>query len=543
VPEPISQTTNGTVHKERTTKLHRPYDLSDTEEEEEDKTGNKNKNSSHVVTTLSQRETMNLIYSNTFHKSPADFFPREKSVLAENGYSRTREEEFRKLAPVFHHSTLTASNGSRSPPPLEKIIKQQKSSDDSVFAGSPNARTFPRVFDYNWVNPIGSKPFENQAVAYETSLLKASYDKLRYSTPFCGSPPISSPIANDRNPPMRSPSKARMKYTPVRENIYGEDLSVKDATKMFLNFSTAAAVSSSTKSPTLFSSRSSVDERKPYHRGSMHLETDLVRSMNLHSVSASQYDLDHPLKRLSNDISDVKRRFSESLPAENNRNPNSAFSVIRPHFHRMYSTESGYSSDPSNNKLFKPYETFEKSEILARRHITSVSDKLLTEIKTEYRKDYRLHSSNGADIDKEIGVSKLHVSDEASKETLKAFDAHVEKIMAETRMRGAVNGNVASSPKLSLTGKHEKDIVLSSTTNGHLVQCSTVDSSTSNNLKNTELTHGVGGLLGLTRIANEHLGQAIAKEKKRSKSKCHFLLKKLTIFSVRIMQLNSYVGE
>jgi len=473
IPESIStNSTNGSINKDRAPKLHRPYSLSDSEDEKAEKKSEVPPTSLlSVVSTLSTKDAMNLIYTNTFQKSPLAAFPYESS------YNGAPDTLFR--------GTPSLSNGiGRSPPPLEKMRREKAAGEDSVFANSPDPRSpFARVFDYNWSNSVTDrKPlYENGSLptSYD-ALLKANYEKMRFSVPFRDSPPISSAVG-EINPPSRSPTKARMKYTPMRENIFSDSLAT-----------TSGGVAIS---PTMFLSRGSTEDRKPYRR-----QTDLVRSMNLHSAAASQYDLDHnPLKIIQSPSYQVKQRhLSESLP-DKRSSVSSAFSVIRPHFQRMYERESGYNSDPSEKgkKLFKPYETFEKSKIYARRH----------------SENYRpaLNGNNGADIDKEIGVSRLHVSDEASKEALQAFDAHVQKMMAEkSRLQGPAP---IGSPKLASMSRPKEPMA---------IQCSTIDSSmpqTSTTLTNVaDLSHGVGGLLGLTRIANEHLGQAIAKEKKRSKN-------------------------
>ena len=501
------------------------------------------------------------------------------------------------------------------PPLLEKMRRGSEKSmngeHDSVFAGSESpalSSPFARVFDYNWMNystggndsnnrkpsfdnngshhrhgdngTMTNRVGDNISASYE-ALMKANYEKMRFSQLSFRrtSPPAStdsvvvstsagspSPLASSsstcnsamENESMmsassspalaRSPTKARMKYTPVRENPFD-----RHSPSPHNNGSNS---NGSARSPNMFlsSARITLDERKPYHRIAVNgngAESDLVRSMNLHSTM--KYDMDARLfpgnaggaplssaslsniHRLHNNHhphhpNNKVRHFSESLlnngtnTDNKSRSPSSAFSVIRPHFHRMYSTESGYSSDPSSSthKLFKPYETFEKSKILSRRHS---ENHLKQEFNSSRSSNNLSTSSNGSsngstDMDKEIaGVSKLHVSDEASKEALKAFDAHVEKIMAEKTRAPQQQSNLGS-PSLSRLADSPRHIAL--TSSNHPMQLPPSSSSAENTapLKSTsELSHSVGGLLGLTRIANEHLGQAIAKEKKRSKSK------------------------
>ena len=507
---------------------------------------------------------MNLIYTNTFQRPPAGIFPYDAAA-----FSRFRESsiEQQQRSPFLPSplTPLTPLNGASPPPPLlEKIRRGDKTSTDptadSVFATNSPASPFaPRIFDYSWMNNSSNFHADRKSsydsngsrsdisASYE-ALMKANYEKMRFSFPVRRSPPsvpavssvtpsssvadaqaryvTSSPSSSSRSPP----SKARMKYTPMRESPF-------DAAGAVASNNTNGG--GSTRSPNMFMSngRSTVDERKPYHRGINNENSDLVRSMNLHS--SMKYDLDgpsspSPLSIISHGAGSYSnhhhnhnksRHFSESMLlssdtySNKSRSPSSAFSVIRPHFHRMYSTESGYSSDPSSSthKLFKPYETFEKSKILSRRHSEN-------HLKQDFNTGQHLSSSNGSnhsnsggtngstDLDNEIaGVSKLHVSDEASKEALKAFDAHVEKIMAE-KTRLQQGGGGMGSPRMMMNG---------TATNQMQMQCPPVDGNNFPAPKSAnDLSHSVGGLLGLARIANEHLGQAIAKEKKRSKSKC-----------------------
>ena len=538
---------------------------------------------------------MNLIYTNTFQRSPAAIFPPYDAAA----FSRFRESsiDLQQRSPFLPSplTPLTPLNGLSTPPPLlEKIRRGENKDSDSAFAmGSPadhRAPQFaPRVFDYSWMNgssntsynggPDRKSSFETNGITATTrseispsyeALMKANYEKMRHSLPYSRrcSPPSSqgvavtsssspSPSISDvggdgrdlTSPPssvtaVRSPqSKARMKYTPMRDSPF--DGAGARSPNMFLSSG----------------SRSTADERKPYHRiNNSNENSDLVRSMNLHSTM--KYDVDgpsspSPLSLLSNNGSPVgshsnipynnhkSRHYSESMLLSNSdhfsnnksRSPSSAFSVIRPHFHRMYSTESGYSSDPSSSthKLFKPYETFEKSKILSRRHSEN-------HLKQDYQNGnshsniQHLSSSNGSsnnggsvvlngntstttDLDKEIaGVSKLHVSDEASKETLRAFDAHVEKIMAE-KTRLQQQSGMGGSPRMMMNGAANHPMKIQCPPNG-VVDGGNNHMGVSGPPKSAnDLSHSVGGLLGLTRIANEHLGQAIAKEKKRSKSK------------------------
>lgn len=561
---------------------------------------------------------MNLIYTNTFQRSPAAIFPPHDAAA----FSRFRESniDLQQRSPFLPSplTPLTPLNGLSTPPPLlEKIRRGENKDSDSVFSmnspGDHRASPFaPRVFDYSWMNGSSNgggsdrkSSFDSNGIVATTTrseispsyeaLMKANYEKMRHSLPYSRrcSPPSSSSqgaaVTSSSSPSssisdagghrrdvtssssstdVRSPpSKARMKYTPMRESPFdGNNVNG----------------GGSTRSPNMFMSsanRSTADERKPYHRTNNNNEnSDLVRSMNLHSTM--KYDADgpsspSPLSILSNGGSPggshsnlhynhKSRHYSESMLLSNSdhfssksRSPSSAFSVIRPHFHRMYSTESGYSSDPSSSthKLFKPYETFEKSKILSRRHS---ENHLKQDFNSSGHSNIHHHSSssnssNGSsvvvngnntsnsgatttDLDKEIaGVSKLHVSDEASKETLRAFDAHVEKIMAEKTRLQQGGGVMSGSPRMMMNGATNHPMQIQCPPNGvngvvdggNLMGVGPPKSA-------NDLSHSVGGLLGLTRIANEHLGQAIAKEKKRSKSECsvYYLECLFTIYTI-----------
>lgn len=460
---------------------------------------------------------MNLIYTNTLQKSPAILFPYKPPYI--DAYHRIGREN--TLAAHYNgFREKNRQNEHRSPPPLEKI--SVKSSQYQSFTSPTQHHT---LFNYGLPssreNSRDSKPTHDELLKSryhgtypEITRSIASYDpfhsKLSISQQETSSERRS---AISHSNATRTLSKARMKYTPVREDMHFKrepvDYEMKDKrmsapnnfpVKHLNNFKEKSHDTYPNKSQSSY--HPTDDSSKPYYR------VGGIPNEQLFRRESGRYDVETSIKQEYSKYH--QRRLSESL-SESSRNNNSAFSVIRPHFHRMYSTESGYSSDPSSGNPFKSVHSLEKSEILSRRQLNSASSAPLP---TNGYNNIQVKSPN-RDFKNGEAVNKLHISDEASKEALKAFDAHVEKIIAESRGRQSQD---QGSTELSASSMNQTDRQLAShamtTSSGYVVQCSTVDST-----QTSEAAYGSGGLLGLTRVANEHLGQAIAKERKRSKSK------------------------
>ena len=451
---------------------------------------------------------MKLVYSNSFSKSPSLLFPYAPPVV----FSETLD------SPNFatRINGLYKNHQNRSPPPLEKIcVKTSKLQDMTLVSPltlnylSSNSTTKEKSNHQEQESSYRTKYSENSpTLTYDSFSAYNSFAKRSKEPSHSERRPSTSDLSSNKQF-----TKARMKYTPVRENfslesrLYEHNKRISSLFDFTENHCDTNHSSQSSmyekydcKSPSSYHHKTSTEDlAKPYYR------TDLKVN---HLMSTYENSASHEFNKFHH-----QRRLSESLSESTRPNGASAFSVIRPHFNRMYSTESGYCSDPSNGHSFKAFHSIEKSEILARRNFSTS----LSSGNSGYTRDKISLQSEFSPIDV-VSVSKLHISDEASKEALKAFDAHVEKIMAESHVQQSHNMHRLKSSS-SCSNNQKKQVESSrylckNSLSPRLVQCSTVDSTQTN-----EATFAAaGGLLGLTRIANEHLGQAIAKERKRTKS-------------------------
>ncbi|XP_057298503.1 uncharacterized protein LOC130629406 isoform X2 [Hydractinia symbiolongicarpus] len=329
-------------------------------------------------------------------------------------------------------------------------------------------------------------------------------------------------LTKDEHCKSRSHTKPRIKYTPIRADIPHKDMSGYTYYDLIYN-KTIDEGRMSKKSPYDRESRHSPERRWTHCTSQRKYEDGIhpyYRRYKQESISTSETESRYDL---------VRSKYEEEYATRNTLHETSetrpsAFSVIRPStIHRVYSTESGYSSDPSNISLTRPNK---KSSLHIKHAYCSVSESTSPPCETRPYSEQSGHVSNHHN--KYVNGHRLHVYDEASKAALKAFDAHVEKMMAESREKQSRDHNMSTDIRTIHSGyeagvdgvkkelgdqdqmKQEHSF---STSPPSLVQVSTVDSTQSSDNKS-----GLGGLLSLTMVANEHLGQAIAKEKKRTKN-------------------------
>ena len=169
---------------------------------------------------------------------------------------------------------------------------------------------------------------------------------------------------------------------------------------------------------------------------------------------------------------------------------------------REYSSDSGYLSDPSN---------YSKTSIL-----THDKNGRFPEIRNAYEQSRPFTYMQQTDC---YNILEQRPSTELTAkkfiETCVSSDCNDQEIEVTKHSSNYVSDDYAHAHKMML---ERNSIELRSTSENLTVQCSKIDSTHTSD----ELKYGVEGLLGLTMVANEHLGHVFPKEKKRAKSENWF---------------------